>query len=60
MNSVGQRRARNPFEPSGLTSTKAIGDRVEIRSRLVATELKVLQCDSSVGNRATLDELDDD
>ena len=43
LDGVGRRRTRSPFERSGLTSTRGDGDRVEICSRLVATELKVHQ-----------------
>ena len=71
-NDLGWRRTRNPLEQSGSSSTKGDGHRVEIRSRfpLNTTEgspgqcghlaRQRLQCDSTIGRRTTLDELDDD
>ena len=68
-NDLGWRRTRNPIGTKWIDINKGNGHRVEIRSRLLTTELKVhqvnlarqrLRCDSTIGSRTTLEELDDD
>ena len=68
---VEQCDERETIGTKWIDNNKGDGDRFEIRSRLVATDLKGscsqdvhlarrrLQCDTTIGSRATLVELDD-
>ena len=57
-----------PIGTKWIDINQGDGNRVEFRSRLVATEpgkngslvRRRLQCDTTIGRRATLDEVDDD